>query len=210
MTHEVELPVGLADASGALHRRAEIRKMRGHEEALLYDRDLGPAELMTQLIAGTLVRLGTIDDPGPDVVRRLYSADRNLLLLRIRRLTLGDGMAASYACPSANQSRRCCALSTLSIISTYPKCVRRWIWCLAKYPTSGSRRRGPEPSRSCAPNSVASGTPRCGERWSCRSRATTRPGCRISRPLRSLPPCEREGGLSKPASSKRPALSTTS
>lgn len=106
MTHEVVLPVGLADASGTVHRRGEIRKMRGHEEALLYDRDLGPAELMTQLIAGTLVRLGTIDDPGPDVVRRLYSADRNLLLLRIRRLTLGDGMAASYACPGCSAEVR--------------------------------------------------------------------------------------------------------
>jgi hypothetical protein len=30
----------------------------------------------------------------------MYSADRNYLLLQIRRVTLGDDMAASYACPA--------------------------------------------------------------------------------------------------------------
>lgn len=97
--YEVDLPVGLAGASGDVHRRAWIRKMRGHEEALLYERDLQPAELVGHIISGTLVRLGTIDAPGPEVVARMYSADRNFLLLQIRRVTLGDEMTAAYACP---------------------------------------------------------------------------------------------------------------
>ena len=98
--YELELPVGFTDAEGRLHRSAAIRKMRGHEEALLYDQDLGPGDLVSHIIAGTLVRLGSLDRPGPDVAGRMYSADRNYLLLQIRRVTLGDEMTASYACPA--------------------------------------------------------------------------------------------------------------
>lgn len=95
-----DLPVGLADEDGEVHRRATIRKMRGHEEALLYDRALGPGELVSHIIAGTLLRLGSLEEPGPEVVDRMYSADRNYLLLQIRRVTLGDEMTARYTCPA--------------------------------------------------------------------------------------------------------------
>jgi hypothetical protein len=98
--HEFELPIGLTDAGGVVQRRAAIRKMRGHEEALLYDRNLGPGELVSHIIAGTLLRLGALEELGPELVGQLYSADRNYLLLQIRRVTLGDEMAASYTCPA--------------------------------------------------------------------------------------------------------------
>jgi len=97
--YEFDLPIGLRDDAGEVHRRAGIRKMRGHEEALLYDRALGPGDLVSHIIAGTLLRLGALDDPGPDEVGRMYSADRNYLLLQIRRITLGDEMTAGYTCP---------------------------------------------------------------------------------------------------------------
>ena len=99
--YEFDLPVGLPDAGGEVYRHAAIRKMRGHEEALLYDRALGPGDLVNHIIAGTLLRLGALELPGPDVVGRMYSADRNYLLLQIRRITLGDEMTASYTCPAA-------------------------------------------------------------------------------------------------------------
>lgn len=99
-TYGFDLPVGLAAAGGAVHRRATIRKMRGHEEGLLYDRSLGPGELVSHIIAGTLIRLGALDEPRPEVVAQMYSADRNFLLLQIRRVTLGDEMTASYTCPA--------------------------------------------------------------------------------------------------------------
>jgi hypothetical protein len=55
---------------------------------------------VSHIIAGTLLRLGSVELPGPDVVGQMYSADRNYLLLQIRRVTLGDEMAASYTCPA--------------------------------------------------------------------------------------------------------------
>jgi hypothetical protein len=96
---EVILPVGHADPSGRIHRRAAIRKMRGHEEALLYDTSLSAGRLVTELLRGCLVRLGDFTEVSSNLVSRLYSADRNYLLVELRRFTLGDALPCSYLCP---------------------------------------------------------------------------------------------------------------
>lgn len=96
---EVLLPIGYTDEAGRVHRRAVIRKMRGHEEALLYDPTLTAGQLVTELIRNCLVRLGELESIEADVVAGLYTADRNYLLLELRRITLGDRLRASYLCP---------------------------------------------------------------------------------------------------------------
>jgi hypothetical protein len=96
---EVLLPIGYIDQTGRAHRRATIRKMRGHEEALLYDPTLTAGRLVTELIRSCLVRLGDLTTVDSDVVSQLYTADRNYLLLEMRRVTLGDRLRASYLCP---------------------------------------------------------------------------------------------------------------
>lgn len=97
----VELPVGSTDPeTGAQTRLLTLRKLTGNEEALLTDGRLrqNGGKLITALLA-SCVR----DDEGrrlsPAAVRRLTSADRNFLLLELRRLTFGDEMEASYRCP---------------------------------------------------------------------------------------------------------------
>jgi len=97
--HEVALPVGYSDPAGRIHRRAALRKMRGHEEALLYDASLTAGRLVTELLRGCLVRLGALSEIPAEVVSGLYSADRNYLLVELRRFTLGDAMPCSYLCP---------------------------------------------------------------------------------------------------------------
>jgi hypothetical protein len=96
---EVLLPIGYTDATGQIHRRAALRKMRGHEEALLYDASLNPGQLVTELLRSCLARLGELSPVKADVVSQLYSADRNYLLLELRRITLGDRLQAAYRCP---------------------------------------------------------------------------------------------------------------
>jgi hypothetical protein len=97
---EVILPVGVADRSGRWRRRATIRKMRGHEEALLYDASLSSGKLVTALVANCVTRLEDEPDMTPALAARLYSADRNYLLLEIRRFTLGDALHCAYGCPA--------------------------------------------------------------------------------------------------------------
>ena len=97
--HETVLPVGVADAAGRLHRRAFVRKMRGHEEALFYDPALSPGRLVTELIKGCLVRIDGVASVSSELVSGLFSADRNYLIVELRRITLGDKLRASYTCP---------------------------------------------------------------------------------------------------------------
>jgi hypothetical protein len=73
--------------------------MRGHEEALLYDVSLTAGRLVTELLRGCLVRIGDLGEPTPELCTRLYSADRNYLLVELRRFTLGDALPCSYLCP---------------------------------------------------------------------------------------------------------------
>lgn len=103
---ETLLPVGCEDASGRLRRTASLRKMRGHEEALLYDPSLSAGRLVTELLAGCLTRLGEATEVTANDARRLYSADRNYLLLEIRRFTLGDALPCTYGCPACGADNR--------------------------------------------------------------------------------------------------------
>lgn len=95
---QVELPIGYTDESGRLHRSVTIQKMRGHEEALFYDTSLSAGRLITELIKGCIVRIGDLPEATSQLVSRLFSADRNYLVVQIRRVTLGDHVTSRYAC----------------------------------------------------------------------------------------------------------------
>lgn len=97
--YEVILPIGHTDDTGRRSSRAMIRKLRGHEEALLFDPALSGARLITEIIRGGLCRIGDLPEVTSEVVSRLYSADRAYLLVELRRITLGDELVASYLCP---------------------------------------------------------------------------------------------------------------
>ncbi len=96
---EVLLPIGYVAEDGRRHRHVILRKMRGHEEALFYDPSLTASQLVTELIRCCLVRLGDLTAVSAELVAQLYTADRNYLLLELRRITLGDRLPASYSCP---------------------------------------------------------------------------------------------------------------
>jgi hypothetical protein len=92
--YEVFLPVGYRQ-----QRAATIRKLRGHEEALLYNPALSPGQLVTELLRSCLIQIGDHEVIDRELVNQLYTADRNYLLLEVRRITLGDAMRARYLCP---------------------------------------------------------------------------------------------------------------
>ena len=97
----VTLPVGLAasDPDEDL-REVTLRKMTGNEEALLADPRLrrNGGKLVTALVASCARADGK--RLGAERIRRMASADRNFLLLELRRLTFGDLMEARYRCPA--------------------------------------------------------------------------------------------------------------
>lgn len=102
-TYATQLPVGHRDEQGNWQRLATLRKMRGSDEALLYEPSLGAAELVTALLESCIVKLGDAGAVRPNSVANLTSADRNYLLLELRRITLGDRLACWYTCPSCSR-----------------------------------------------------------------------------------------------------------
>lgn len=95
---EVELPIGFVDSDGGLHRRAALCKMTGAQEEMLYSPDLTASALVTGLLTGCLVSLGESHQVSESMVDALYVADRNYLLLELRRVTLGDQLRSVYEC----------------------------------------------------------------------------------------------------------------
>jgi len=104
--HEVALPVGYLDAEGRLHRTATLRKMTGHEEALLADRKLraNGGKLVTELLNGCVRSLGELTQVNRQIIGELTSPDRNFLLLELRKLTFGTELEANYTCPSCRET----------------------------------------------------------------------------------------------------------
>src|SRR5258708_5697456 len=98
---EFELPIGYVDDDGRLHRTAVLRKMTGRDEAIMADKKhrTNGARMITELLGSCLARVGDVVKPGIGVAQALYSADRHFLLLKLREITFGSEMPATYACP---------------------------------------------------------------------------------------------------------------
>jgi len=102
---EFTLPIGVAGSDGAVHRGVVLRKMTGREEAILADRryQRNGGKLVTELLHSCIVRLGDHEKNGSSIVSKMYSADRNFLLLKLRTITFGPELQASYTCPACGE-----------------------------------------------------------------------------------------------------------
>ncbi|MCI0690346.1 MAG: hypothetical protein L0Y54_24370 [Sporichthyaceae bacterium] len=80
--------------------------MTGKEEAILADRryQRNGGKLVTELLWSCITRLGGLESNGRGPVARMYSADRNFLLLKLRSITFGPELEASYTCPSCGET----------------------------------------------------------------------------------------------------------
>ncbi len=117
-TVTVRMPVGHTDPQGQVYREAALRKLRGSDEALLYDTSLNGAELVTRLLQQCVTRIGPFAPVQGALIEQLTSADRNYLLFELRRLTFGDEWRAAYACPGCETLvRRTEDLSTFEVRS---------------------------------------------------------------------------------------------
>lgn len=102
---EFTLPVGYTDPEGAIHRTVVVRKMTGREEAILADKKFqrNGGKLVTELLHSCIVRVGTLESNGRGPVVHMTSADRNFLLLKLRSITFGAELEATYTCPGCGE-----------------------------------------------------------------------------------------------------------
>jgi DNA-directed RNA polymerase subunit RPC12/RpoP len=102
---EVQLPIGLRDPEGNVHRAVVMRKMTGKEEAILADKryQRNGGKLVTELLHSCIVRVGTLTPNGRSTMAEMYSADRNFLLLKLRSITFGSELHTGYACTACGE-----------------------------------------------------------------------------------------------------------
>ncbi len=93
------LPGGYIDAAGAIHREVELTALTGREEELLARMDTPSAELVTEIIARCVRRVGAIEPVTAEIARGLLVGDRQYILLLLRQLTFGDKVQATISCP---------------------------------------------------------------------------------------------------------------
>jgi hypothetical protein len=94
------LPGGYWDATGQVHREFELSALTGREEELLaWAGQSQRATVVTEVLSRCVRRLGGISPVPPEVTRRLLVADRQYLLLHLRRITFGDLVHADLVCP---------------------------------------------------------------------------------------------------------------
>lgn len=113
------LPVGYHNpVNGLVARKVTLRKMTGKEEVLMADPSLqsNGGKLITALLTNCIIALEGVHPVDAAVVRQLTSADRNFLLLELRRLTFGDEMEARYRCPYCPQAVSTSVLEDLSTL----------------------------------------------------------------------------------------------
>lgn len=101
-TFDVTLPVGWTDGTGVTHREVVLRKMTGREEAILADRKYqrNGGKLVTELLHSCILRIGEHEANGRGPLTQMTSADRNYLLLKLRSITFGTELQATYTCPA--------------------------------------------------------------------------------------------------------------
>ena len=98
---KVELLYGLLE-DGRRHTLAELRDPTGHDEAMLAElrRDATPAECISGLIAALTLRIGEIECPSMDRIRKLSAGDRERLVLALCARLLGPEVDLTATCRS--------------------------------------------------------------------------------------------------------------
>lgn len=95
---------GYIDAEGKVQRQFHIRELTGAEEDILASRG-GGASKLNRVIANCIIQLGPETSPATvaRLVRNLTAADRELLLIAIRRASFGSLWDANMNCPQCGK-----------------------------------------------------------------------------------------------------------
>lgn len=97
-----DLPGGVWDENGVLHREVEIRKLSGKEEELLSQQNISPAAMVTLIISQCALRIGEIAPVTAETARQMLIADRQAILLKLRAFSYGDRVQGTIRCPWTN------------------------------------------------------------------------------------------------------------
>lgn len=101
----IELPIGVKDKNGVIHKLCEFTEMDGNDEEAITDRKVASngALVVSTLLERKIVKIGDIEKITPTLIKNMFSADRDAVLMGIRKLSLGSDMTIQTQCPSCKQ-----------------------------------------------------------------------------------------------------------
>jgi hypothetical protein len=97
------LPGGYVDDAGEVHREVQLNPLTGRDEEYLASipTNTPAANVITQLLARCLRRIGKLPEVDANAVRRMLVGDREYLILKLRQISNGDKLAAIFPCQFA-------------------------------------------------------------------------------------------------------------
>lgn len=96
------LPGGIFTQDGNLYNDVELKPLTGREEEIITEKEDEKlvATLLTQILQNCIKRIGPFTEINSEIVQNLLIADRDYLLLCLRRLTFGNKVEARVHCPN--------------------------------------------------------------------------------------------------------------
>lgn len=103
------LLAGYTDKDGITHNTFTLREMTGADEEYVNRSDIksNGAKVSTALLARCVTSIGTLTRKsvgGPkeweDIIKHLYVGDRDVMLLELRRLSIGEEIEVTHTCPN--------------------------------------------------------------------------------------------------------------
>ena len=108
--NEFDLLAGYEDEHGTVHKDFAIREINGSDEEAISKSEIksNGAKVIRTLLERCCERIGTINksDVKPnawrEIIQSLTVADQDIMLLRLRQISLGDELETEYKCPDSN------------------------------------------------------------------------------------------------------------
>lgn len=103
-----DLLAGYVDENGVTHKTFTVREMTGKDEEAIQKSDVrnNGAKVITTLLTRCTTSIGEISksDVSPkeweDIIKSLYVGDQDIILLEIRKSSIGDSIEANHVCPN--------------------------------------------------------------------------------------------------------------
>ena len=110
VTETYDLLQGYRDKEGVVHVEFEVREMTGADEEAISKPDIksNAGKVIRTILERCCVRIGTYhqkevkSNKWREMIQELSVGDQDLILMKIREMTLGDEIESRYKCPNPN------------------------------------------------------------------------------------------------------------
>lgn len=106
---EHEMLCGYTDHDGVLHKTFTVREMTGRDEEAIDQYKNNPSKAINVLLSRVVQSIGTLErknftpEGWNSVIRELYTGDQDVILMQVRRDSVGNEIEAKHRCPNCKQ-----------------------------------------------------------------------------------------------------------